>query len=100
MPAARSKRRVRRTPRRRNPARAEQYRSDAYRDLLARLLVNVRAVRNERGWTQEEAAHACGIATRILQRVEAGEVNLTLTSLARLCDGFAVDAGRLFRPTK
>jgi ribosome-binding protein aMBF1 (putative translation factor) len=92
--------RARKKPRRRNPARVDQYRSRAYRDLQVRLVVNVQEVREERGWTQEEAAHRCEMATRILQRVEAGEVNLTLTSLARLCEGLQVDVVRLLRSVR
>lgn len=91
---------ARKKARRRKPDRADQYKSQAFRDLQARLVVNVRAVRDERAWTQEEAAHQCGMATRLLQRVEAGEVNLTLTSLARLCEGLQVDAVRLLRSVK
>jgi len=91
---------ARKKPRQRKLARVDQYRSRAYRELQARLLENVRSVRLERGLSQEEAAHRCEMATRILQRVEAGEVNLTLTSLARLCEGLQVDVVRLFRSGK
>jgi transcriptional regulator with XRE-family HTH domain len=84
--------------RRRRPERAEQYESDAYRELQARLAAAVRRLREEKGWTQEEAAHRCAMTTRMLQRVEGQEVNFTLTSLARLCEGFEVDVVQFFRP--
>ena len=86
--------------RRRRPERAEQYKSVAYQELRARLAAAVRHLRTEKGWTQEEAAHRCGMTTRLLQRVEGSEVNLTLTTLARLCEGFKVDAAQPLKPLK
>ncbi len=91
---------VRKKIRRRRPDRVDQYESQSYRDLQARLVVNVRAAREAQRWTQEQAAEACLMATRLFQRVEAGDVNLTLTSLARLCVGLDVDMAQLFRPVK
>jgi transcriptional regulator with XRE-family HTH domain len=85
-------------PRQRRPERAEQYESASYRDLQSRLAASVRHLREARGWTQEEAAHRCGMTTRLFQRVEGEDVNLTFTSLARLCDGFEVDVVQLLKP--
>lgn len=84
--------------RRRRLARASQYESDAYRELQFRLSSNARRLREEKRWSQEEAADRCAMATRLLQRVESGKVNLTLTTLARLCEGFEVDVIHLLAP--
>ncbi|OJT26792.1 hypothetical protein BO221_01835 [Archangium sp. Cb G35] len=87
-------------PRTRRPERAEQYESPAYRDLQSRLAAGVRRLREAKGWTQEEAAHRCGMPTRLLQRVEGEDVNATFTTLARLCEGFEVDVTQLFQPRR
>lgn len=84
--------------RRRRADRQNQYRSAVYRDLQARLAANVRALREQEGWTQEEAAERAAMATPLLQRVEAASANVTLTTLARLSRGFGSDVLQLLAP--
>lgn len=72
--------------------REAQYNSATYTDLKLRIGVAVRALRANHGWTQEEAAARCEMAPQLLQRIEAGKTNLTLTTIARLCEGLGVDA--------
>ena len=60
-----------------------------------------RATRRERlrlGLTQEQTAEKAGIATRQLQRLEAGGVNAGLSTIAGLCRAFRIDVRRLFEP--
>jgi len=45
---------------------------------------NVRRERSLRGLTQEELAERTQISTRNLQRVEAGELNILLTTVLRI----------------
>jgi transcriptional regulator with XRE-family HTH domain len=86
--------------RRRRAEREQQYRSRSYNELLARLSANVRRLRETHEWSQEEAAHRCDMSTRIFQRVEAADSNVTFTTLARLCEGFGVDVRELLVPGK
>lgn len=78
-------------PRRHRVERQIHYESPLYRELLARLTGNLRRLREVRGWTQEEAGERCGMVMQQYQRIEAGQMNLTLISLARLAGGFGVD---------
>lgn len=84
--------------RKRKAEREEQYRSPEFARLQGRLAKNLRALRREYGWTQEDAAHACSMSVRLFQGLEAGRTNATLTTLARLVEGFEVDVGQLFAP--
>ncbi len=45
--------------------------------------------------TQEEAANQTGIGWRHLQKIEAGEVNVTLRTLCRLAAALRVDPDQL-----
>lgn len=87
--------------RQRRSARDPQYKSEAYQLVQSRLAENVERLRSSKGWTQEEAAHRCAMATRQFQHVEHGTANVTLTTVARLCEGLEVDVGLLFvRPRR
>ena len=46
--------------------------------------------------SQERAAEALGIVPRHYQKIEAGELNVTLRTLDRLCRAFSVDVDQLF----
>jgi transcriptional regulator with XRE-family HTH domain len=51
----------------------------------------VRRARTKAGITQEDAAHAAGIDYKRWQRLEAGEVNPTIKTLARVADAIGTD---------
>ncbi len=56
---------------------------------------NLRQAREAQGLSQEQLAHLAGLATRHLQKIEAGQVNVTLRTLARLGSALGVEPGRL-----
>lgn len=84
---------------RRTAKRVELFQTATCQGLVARFGANVRRLREARGWTQEEAAfQAREFDPALLRTIEAGTANLTITTIARLCDGFGVDVLDLFAP--
>jgi transcriptional regulator with XRE-family HTH domain len=86
--------------RKRRENREGQYRSKAYLDLQQRIAGNLRQLRREYGWTQEDAAASCEMSVRLYQRVEGEGGNVTLTTMARLLEGFDIDPVDLVRKVK
>jgi transcriptional regulator with XRE-family HTH domain len=70
-----------------------KHRINQTQDLLAG---NVRRLREKMRWTQEQAADAMEIATRHYQKIEAGDVNVTVATLVRVAKAFDVDVKALF----
>jgi hypothetical protein len=46
--------------------------------------------------TLYQTQEACGVEWKHLQKIEAGQLNMTLATLYRLADGFGVSVGDLF----
>lgn len=68
------------------------------RRIRKRIAVNVRRQRERADLTLEEAAHRAEMHWRHWQKVEAGEVNTTLRTLARLADALGLDPADLLAP--
>jgi transcriptional regulator with XRE-family HTH domain len=68
------------------------------RRIRKRIASNVRRQREKAELTLEEVAHRAGMHWRHWQKVEAGEVNATLKTLARLSDALGVDPAELLKP--
>ncbi len=64
------------------------------RDKLAR---NVRRRRQELGLSQEAAAHDMQMATRHFQKLEAGELNVTLRTLCKVAETLRTTVDSLLR---
>lgn len=74
--------------------------SNRARELMLQLGGNVQRLRLKRGWTQEYLAELAGLDLSYAQRVERGEVNVTLSSLANFADALGVQPGVLLRAGK
>lgn len=57
-------------------------------------------LRLKRGWTQEYLAELAVLDLSYAQRVERGEINVTLSSLANFADALGVQPGVLLRAGK
>lgn len=57
---------------------------------------NLRTVREEKGWTQEELAEKAGLASVQISRVERGVREVRLTTLLRLTAALETTPARLF----
>ena len=56
----------------------------------------LRALRAERGLSQEEAAERAGVHAKHLQRIEGGNANVTLATLVALARAYRVAPVKLF----
>ncbi len=64
-------------------------------DLIA-LGRKIRALRTERGWSQEGFADNCGLDRTYIGGIERGERNLAVLNLLRIARTLQVDVGALF----
>ncbi len=65
--------------------------------LLKHLSQNVRDLRNERNLTIEGVAHTAELNWRHWQKIEAGEVSITIRTAARIAAALGVEPGELLR---
>lgn len=64
-------------------------------DIRQRLASNLRRLRQEKGWSQEEYAHHAGLHRTYVSDIERGARNPTVTVVEKLAAPFAVRAGAL-----
>lgn len=64
-------------------------------DVRQRLAANLRRLRNEKGWSQEEFADRAGIHRTYVSDLERGARNPTIEVVERLAKPFRVKAGSL-----
>lgn len=56
----------------------------------------LRALREAKGWTLERSAERCDLDLKHLQKIEAGQLNVTLVTLVRLSKGLGCSMADLF----
>ncbi len=72
--------------------RVELFETATCQKLVKRLGANIRRLREAKGWSQEECAFQSHfLEPSMLRTIEAGRANLTISTLARLCDGLGVE---------
>lgn len=64
-------------------------------DITTRLGRNLRRLREEKGWSQEDYADRAGIHRTYVSDIERGRRNPTITVVERLAKPFGVKAGAL-----
>ena len=64
------------------------------------LVRNVRRLRLERGFSQEELAAEASTRQALVSEIEAGDANPTLDSLARLAQALQEDLAELFNASR
>lgn len=71
-------------------------RSKTYKKELVSFGRRVRSLRYERDWTLEKASEKMRLDLKHLQKIEAGQLNVTFVTLVRIADGLDVRIGELF----
>jgi len=66
-------------------------------DIRQRLGRNVRALREAKGWSQEDFADRAGIHRTYVSDIERGRRNPTITVVEKLAAPLGVSAGELLR---
>ena len=68
-------------------------------DISKRFQERIRALRKQRGWTQERAAEICGIGQKLFQLYEIGvKRNPGLLTLQKIAHGFGLEVHQLLGP--
>jgi transcriptional regulator with XRE-family HTH domain len=69
-------------------------------DLKDTVAVNVRRLRNQKGWTQEDLADRVGLSVRYLGQIERAQTSTTVTVLGRLAMALKVEVVELVKTTR
>jgi transcriptional regulator with XRE-family HTH domain len=66
-------------------------------DLKDVVALNLRRMRQGKGWTQEELADRVGLSVRYVGQVERGQASMSVTVLGQFADALGTEATELVR---
>lgn len=80
-------------------ARASQVAKESvrYKAELRALGQRIRALRQARKWTLEQASEASDVDLKHWQKLESGVINVTMVTLVRVADGLGETLASLFK---
>jgi transcriptional regulator with XRE-family HTH domain len=64
-------------------------------DLKEIVAINVRRLRHDRGWTQEDLADRVGLSARYVGQIERTQASMTITVLGRIANAFEIEAAKV-----
>lgn len=64
-------------------------------DLKEIVAINVRRLRHDRGWNQEDLADRVGLSARYIGQIERAQASMTITVLGRIANAFEIEAAKL-----
>jgi transcriptional regulator with XRE-family HTH domain len=67
----------------------------AMADLKEIVAINVRRLRYDRGWTQEDLADRVGLSARYVGQIELAQTSMTISVLGRIANALEVEAAKL-----
>lgn len=59
--------------------------------------INVRRLRHDKGWTQEDLADRVGLSARYVGQIERAQASMSVTVLGRLAEALKVEASELVK---
>jgi transcriptional regulator with XRE-family HTH domain len=69
-------------------------------DLKEIVAINVRRLRHERSWTQEDLADRVELSARYVGQIERAQASMAITVLGRIVNALDVEAAKLVTPPR
>jgi len=63
--------------------------------VYAKIATRIRKIRHEKGWSQEDLAHFCGVHRTYISHIENGKREISVETLCKLAKGCGITASEL-----